>query len=100
MGLGVVGRHGPLLSPHPRQTCFSPSHSHQEAVLAIGDATTVMGGQVRGGLGKGALHWAGAYFCLGLRLSGSSVDGRKYVSSVIQKGTNKILSTCLKNANS
>ncbi|KAB0371236.1 hypothetical protein FD755_017645 [Muntiacus reevesi] len=25
--------------------CFSPSHSHQEAVLDIGDATTVMGGQ-------------------------------------------------------
>ncbi|XP_040114192.1 otogelin [Oryx dammah] len=30
------------LQPEPAQ---DPSHSHQEAVLAIGDATTVMGGQ-------------------------------------------------------
>ncbi|ELR55648.1 Otogelin [Bos mutus] len=44
-GPGMVGGHGPLLSLHPHQACFSPSHSHQEAVLAIGDATTVMGGQ-------------------------------------------------------
>lgn len=59
MGLGVVGRHGPLLSPHPCQACFSSSHSHQEAILAIGDATTVMGGQVRGGLGKGGFTGQG-----------------------------------------
>lgn len=61
----MVGGHGPLLSLHPHQACFSPSHSHQEAVLAIGDATTVMGGQVRGGLGKGVTSLGRGLFLSG-----------------------------------
>ncbi|KAF5918888.1 hypothetical protein HPG69_005929, partial [Diceros bicornis minor] len=32
-------------APRPCQACFSSSHSHREAILALGDATTVMGGQ-------------------------------------------------------
>lgn len=65
MGLGEVGRHGPFLGPRPCQSCFSSSHSHQEAILAVGDATAVMGGQVRGAQGRG-LHWVdGSLFLSG-----------------------------------
>lgn len=59
VGLRMVGRHGPFLSTCSRQGCFSSSHSHQEGTPAIGDVTTLMGGQVRGGLQKGGFPGQG-----------------------------------------
>lgn len=58
-GPGSGGRPGPFLFPCPCWACFSPSHSHSGRTLAVGDATALMGGQVRGGLEKGGFNVQG-----------------------------------------
>lgn len=79
---------------------MSSSHSHQEATLAIGDATTVMGGQVRGDLEEGGLCWGRGLFLLGSEAGLELVGCRKSISAIIQKGANKVSSMCLRYANS
>lgn len=92
MGLGVVGRPGPFLSPCPCRACFSPSHSHPERTLAIGDATTLMGGQVSGGVGgwRGRASMGRGSFLLGSEAGREFLGFRKAVSAIIQKRANTV----------
>lgn len=89
MGLGAVGRPGPFLSPCPCRACFSPSHSHPERTLAIGDAATLMGGQVSGG-GGGVASMGRGSFLLGSEAGREFLGFRKAVSAIIQKRANTV----------
>lgn len=90
-GLGG-GEGGAFLAHHLRQTCVSPSSSHQEGPIAFGDATIAVESQVRGDLGRVDVAERRALFLSWLRLTRSSggydglQEGVVDISGIIQKG--------------
>lgn len=84
------------LSPCPHKACFSPSH--QEGTFAIGDATTLMGGQVRRDLEKGASMGRGSFLLESEAGRELLVSGR--LSLQLFRREQTVSGMCLKCANS